>query len=160
MSSPTKPVQNILELDPRGRVVATVKNNWLATRDSAYKYVKRGPVNWAAFDFEKYPRAVAILIDEADIFSRHEDAGTQQMLLSMEIMAALPPEEKEEMDDGLLDQMYRDTRKVLTELFEAKAEDVNMPIAIRQQAGTDRAVETHDATIGVQGLIAMLRIDF
>lgn len=160
MSDPTKPNQKILDLDPRGRVVQTLKNSWLATRDGAYKYVKRGPVNWAAFDFEKWPRAVAILIDESDIFSRHDEAGTQEMLLSMEIMALLPDEAKEDMDDGLLDEMYRDLRKVLTELFDAKAEDVNMPIAIQQRARSDRAVETHDATMGVQGLIAMIKIDF
>lgn len=158
MSSETQP-EDALVFSPRGNVLNLAKQLWLSIRSNSYKFVHRGPVNWATFPFEQYPRAVAILCDEADIFATSEQAGTTNMLMAFEIFAKLPEDISKELDDHLLDEFFLDTQKVLRDMISAK-DPSDTPIVMRIPKNGARAVETHDANLGVQGLIVNIRLDY
>ena len=170
MGSPLKPYSEaeIAGLEPRSQVLAYLKNNWLAVRNGVYSFVKRGPVNWSAFPFDRHPRAVSINVDESDLYSRAQEAGTQTMILSMEIMAQMETAGGKdgspwdaEFDDGLLDQMFTDTKKVVNAVLDTRSPlDPSMPVAIRRHERSDRSVEAQNVNWGVQGLIITLRLDY
>jgi len=142
-------------LSSRGQVVQQLRNLCLKVGNSRYKFVKRGPVNWAAFDWAKYESAIAILIDDSMVFPNAK--GISTMTLSLEIFARLQGF-PEEIDDGLMDKFYADAKQVLTELMQSK-NSKGQPFVLRRHPG-DNAIESHDSDLGVQGLIVTMIIDY
>lgn len=133
----------------------TLKNIWLEQRGGAYRTVKRSAVNWAAFDFEgKGPRAVAIMLDETALFRKK---GFFEAILSFEVFARLP-DDSDEINEELMDEIYED---VLQVLVKAKASLNGSGFPLIGFIDPDgKAIETHDATKRVQGLVVFLQIKF
>lgn len=140
----------------RRRMTSTLSNLFLNERASAYKFVHRGPINWPAFDFAQFPRAVAILVDDCRLF---RSRGWIQATVSIEMLAALPTQSGSAIDDGLMDEFYEDAINVLNKLA-ASVDESGNPIIGRLHFDTGVAIETHDATKGVQGLVVSIGVDF
>lgn len=155
-------VENEEKLSPRRHVTRVAKELWKQQRQTAYRKVKRGPINWALFPFDKFDRAVAILVDESDLFS-NPLTGVKTMTMTFEIFAKIREvEETDDMDDGLLDEFYDDVRDVVVGMEKATYSDGKTPVILdrKKGAGQSLAVEAHDTDLGVQGLIASVRLDY
>lgn len=121
-----------------------------------YDFVHRGPVNWASFPFEQHKRAVAICVDTSSVFD--DKRGMNEMVLGIEIFAAMP-KQTSAIDDGLLDDLLDDTRSILLDLMQARGQNGD-PLVFKRHPGSDTAVEAHDATKCVQGLVVNLRLTY
>ena len=148
--------QPLADASTRRVLTTTLKAIWSEQRANAYRKVHRGPINWTSFNFETYPRAVAILLDEVQLFRITQ--GFIRATLSMEIMCRLP-DQPEEIDDGLMDDLYEDVEQVIKKLS-VSVDDEGNPVIAFINRETANVIETHDATRGVQGLVVLMEVDF
>lgn len=134
----------------------TLQNIWLEQRGNTYRTAHRGPINWATFDFESSPRAVAILLDECSLF--RDKRGFIRAVLSFEVFAQLN-DQPEEIDDGLMDELYEDIQQVMRKT-QSLTDAAGNPLIAKLDTQSANAIETHDATRSVQGLVATMQIEF
>lgn len=134
----------------------TLKELCKKLRGGSY-FVKRGPINWAEFPFEKYPRAIAILVDDQTFIS---STGIQKASMSIEVAGSMPsPKDNPEVDDGLLDEFFEDVSLVLLSLREAKQGRGEDPVVFDVTADAT-ATEFHDSTLKVQGIMVFFRVQY
>jgi len=132
----------------------TLTTRWSEVRGGSY-YVKRGAISWPSFDFERRPRAVAIMADEL-LFLRAE----APMDVSFEVAASMPgPTEDPQIDEGLIDELADDTEWVVRKLIEA-VDTQGDCVALRVAEQDARIIEWHDPTIRVQGIVAFFQVTF
>jgi len=137
----------------RQLVVDRLRSFWSKLRNGRY-YVRRGAINWAAFDFGKHRFAVAILVDDCTLFGRPFNT----MTLAFEVFTVLPTS-PEDMDDKVLDEFFEDVRDAVRDLQIAKNSQGDA-LVTKYDASAENAIESHDADKGVQGLVASVRFDF
>lgn len=127
-----------------------------ALRGGSY-FIKRGPINWAEFPFDRYPRAISILVDEQSFISNN---GIQRAQMSIEVAGAMPsPKDNPEVDDGLLDEFFEDVSIVLLNLREAKQGKGQDPVVFDVSSDAT-ATEFHDSTLKVQGIMVFFRVQY
>lgn len=110
-------------------------------------------MNWASVDWAKYKRGVAILCDDSTLFPNEK--GIHSMTVSIEAFTKLPSS-VEEIDESVMDQFYEDAHSVLVQLTQQKID--GQPVIFRRFG--DNVVEAHDASLGVQGVVITISLDF
>jgi hypothetical protein len=143
----------------RSKLTKFLQDQFLLVSNSRYKFVKRGPVDWRNFPFDQYERAVSILVDRNTFQS--DARGMNTMDLAIEMFAKLPSEvDPANIDDGLMDDFYEDAQHVmkLADEFKEKIKHEEYPLLFRRDQGV--AVESHDATLKVQGLIVNMTVTY
>lgn len=114
-------------------------------------HARRGAVNWAAFDFDAHPHAIAVVFDEVSLFP---DARAMFRIdATLEIFTRFGGEDAPpSIDDAAMDELHEDARWILEQLFTRPAQDGDRA-ALGMSTINVKAVETHDADLRVQGLI-------
>lgn len=124
-------------------------------RQGSY-FVHRGPLNWAKFNFETYPRALTILVDESNPFAPQ----FQNMSISFEMFCRMPEEVSKDLtDDSVLDELVEDAQWILSELTRSVNGDGDN-LVLKLDSKTSTALEVHDADLGVQGIIILFNLTF
>lgn len=133
-----------------------------AEREIKYKVV-RGAVNWAAWDFTNHPLGISVHCDDAS-FLRGE--GEDEATLTLEMMQRLP-DDVNEIQDDVLDDLVDDAAEIFDALEDAKieeedfadSEDMN-PAVIKMDRTRDSATEVSDVSRHVQGIIATVFVEY
>lgn len=137
----------------RSKLINVVKELCKKERGGSY-HVHRGPINWAAFDFTKYPRAISILLDETAFMRDFNPA-----ILTLEVMTTMP--EGGEIDDTKIDEIHDDLESIFQKLLQSRdPDDATAPIVWRLVHNSDNAIEVSDVQLKVQGVIASVRLDY
>lgn len=136
-------------MSARATFLAEMKRECKAARNGRY-FVKRGVINWSSFSFEAHPFAVAIVVDDCS-FANTE--GFQEMRVSLEAAARIPDElEQPEIDDPTLDELFEDFEAVIQRVGK-KLDPKGDSVLLRFDARTAKAVEFHDTSLRVQGVV-------
>lgn len=136
----------------------TIKDLCKEVRGGAY-YVKRGVIDWRSHDFDQIPKAIAIGADEFPLFGRGDGNGFKDADLSLEVFTKLPKTgDPVGIDDGLLDELMDDMWWVITELLKKRQGD--FPVVFNVVKARVKAVESHDVTLGVQGIVVFLPVSY
>ncbi len=116
--------------------------------------VHRGPINWAGWDFDRHPRAIAIMHDEGSLLGNA--AGMRTGNFAVEIFARNPRKSDSvppEIDDDLFDQLHDDASWIVRQLEKSQNSEGDS-VVFRIDAAGARVLESHDAELGVQGVVA------
>jgi hypothetical protein len=132
-----------------------IRDEFKRVHGGRYKFVKRGPVVWAKHDFQAFPFAVCFMFDECDLFP--DENGKSVAIVGFELMAAISGND---IDDGLLDEMFFDVRHVIRVASSSIDEESQMPLITRRFRDLNKAVEVSDSDRGVQGLVTNVKIEF
>ena len=131
----------------------SVRDLWSTVRGGTY-YTRRGPIWWAGFPFDAYPRACSIQVSEEAPFAQ---INTAQIVF--EVAASLRPETVETLgiDDGLLDEFKDDAAWVAIE-WSKKLNSLGDSLLIHADLNRARVVEFYDADLRVQGISFFVRV--
>lgn len=151
---PAEPVHIKSDWDPREKAVGALTNILLSWRGGAYKFVHRGAVNWMEFDWQKYPLAASIFVDESALW--RVGIGLP-LTISLEVGAYLP-DNQEELDASMADTLYRDARGVFEELLSASDPSGNSYV-LKADRRVASAQEWMDATRNVQGIVVTVPVE-
>lgn len=153
------------DLTPRAVLLQALREEAGKLRNGAY-YAKRGAINWVTFPFEKYGRAIAIMMDDADLF-RKRQSGFKGGSISIEIFAAMPEvkdEDRVEIDDTLMDEIIEDAEGLVSYLETARVtvttSDGTVPVAYKVDSDAASYLEAHDASMKVQGIVVQFSVTF
>jgi hypothetical protein len=139
---------------PRAVAMEKIRDLASKVRNGSY-FVKRGPIDWAAFPFSDYPRAIAIMIDSATFVKM---SGQNEAQVALEMFLAVPESSaRPQIDDGLMDELIADAESIVLELMRAK-DSADFPVVFRLSQETASFVEAHDMDMGVQGIIVNFTI--
>lgn len=118
-------------------------------------FVKRGPIDWAVFNFDAHDRAIAVLLDDHSFLGDINDAS-----ISFEIAGRMiQPEKSPDLDDGLLDEMIDDAEWIIRSLIDSD-DSKGDPVILKANLLDARIVEFHDVQLRVQGIIAFIEVSF
>ena len=127
-------------------------------RNDVY-FVKRGAINWTTHDFDQDPRAVAVMIDDFQLFGK-TNSGMKTANLSIEMFAKMPQRDgKPEIDDALQDELVDDAEALLRHLQTARDGGDN-PVVFKLDLESARVIEAHDIEIQVQGAVVQFAITY
>ena len=137
-------------MSSRSDLIAATIAAWSQVRQGAYR-VRRGPVNWAAWSFSRWPLGVSLCFhDEAFMRPDGFNAGT----VEWQILGRTPERnadgEQLEVDEKLMDQIHEDAKEAMRILRAARNQDDD---SVLLKVGTADAeiLDTWDMTLGVQG---------
>lgn len=137
-------------MSSRSNLIAATIAAWSQVRQGAYR-VRRGPVNWEAWSFSRWPRGVSLCFhDEAFMRPDGFNAGTVEWQVLAQIPNRRADGEQLEVDDELMDQIHADAKEALRLLCAAKDSEDD---SVLLKAGTKDAeiLDTWDLTLGAQG---------
>jgi len=140
------------------RKVALDKTKEIAkvVRSGAY-FVKRGAINWTTWGWDKYPRAISIQLDDTTLFQIN---GINEGTLTLEMFARMKTsKEVPEIEDAIMDELLQDAEEILVGLMDAKDSSGNAVI-LKLDENTARAVESHDTTLRVQGIVVTVSVSY
>lgn len=129
---------------------------WRATRNSEY-FVIRGAPEWASWDWNARPLAVAIIIPEFPLFRPNGVA-----VVTFEVMQRAPnwQAELKDVDDSALDDLWDDVSEVITKLLaETREADSTVPLVLRVNENTPGLEAANVDQVGVQGLTCSIVIE-
>jgi hypothetical protein len=143
---------------PRRTVLETLRDAARIIRNSVY-FAKRGAINWTVHNFEKHPRAIAVMQDDAQLFG-DQKSGMKFANMSLEMFARMPERlEVPEIDDVLMDEMIDDAYELLRGLITAR--DVNDdPVVFKLDQASARVIESHDVDLKVQGIVVSFSVTY
>lgn len=143
-----------------GRTIFMRALREVAQQLSGGKYfVKRGYINWATWNFDGYPRALSIMLDEHQFLTTD---GTTEATVSFEcFMRVDTSPEVMEIDDASLEEIITYLASILDQLEQERMrEDPAYPVAFSIKRNSARAVEAHDAEMRIQGVTATFEVKF
>lgn len=118
-------------------------------------FVKRGPIDWSSHNYDENQRAISILLDDHSFLKDINDAS-----ISLEFGGQmLRPDERPDMDDGLLDEMIDDAEWIIRSLI-GSTNSQGDNIILQAKIKDARIVEFHDAQLRVQGIVAFFEVNF
>lgn len=137
---------------PRHVLLETIKTAAKKVRNGAY-FVKRGPIDFIAFPFAKYPRAIAVSVDSQTFLPPN---GLYDAELSLTFAAEIPENPEDPgIDDGLMDQ-FTDDAEVIAHSLPSSVDIQGDAVALKV---VGRSVEEfHDLDMRVQGVIVHLNV--
>lgn len=139
-------------MSARSDALNKLKEIFKTLHNSRY-YVKRGVVAWAGFDFQKYAHAVSIQVDEIAPWM-----PMPTMSLSIEMATLIPEMSTDpEIDDTTNEDMIDDCIEALNAWERLKMQNGD-PYIIKMERLGVRAIEFHDATLRVQGIILTVNV--
>lgn len=107
----------------RMKIIGAIKD---ACKLSGAYEVRRGRINWLKFPFDKYPRAISIMIPEEDL-----TVEPTQATVSLEMMARMPDHSQDSVDDEILDQMRQDAWDIMKSLVPLKDGNDSLFLAVQ-----------------------------
>lgn len=127
---------------------------WRAVHNKRY-YVKRGAINWTSHLWDKHPFAVSVGLDDST-FLRPQNHAT----VSFEIFTKLkdPSDAVNGYDEVSQDDLLDDAVQVIQGL--SQAVDANGDFIADVLPMSDNAIEAHDTSLGVQGLVINFQVGF
>ena len=134
-------------------LLTKLRELWAERAPTAYR-VRRGAVNWSAFDFKQHPRGVAIILEESPLLPQ---PGNNRATIGFEVFAAMHTGEAENLDDGVLEELRDDARAVIGGIAEWVVDgrpqcDVDLNSAVVDEA--------YDLRRGVQGILVSFDVLF
>lgn len=148
-----------LVVSQRTRVLALLIDLCKAAGGGRY-FVRRGPINWAEFDFSRYQAGIAILTPEFTLL------GTQlnSITITLELVQRIPEADRGYMEtDGLNDQeiegLVEDARIILLSLNAAK--DAQGSVAVLRIV--DNRIEGQEMSnldFSVQGVMVTFTVEY
>ena len=133
-------------------VIDTMREACEGLRGRSY-YVRRGAINWTSFPFDKNPKAIAIMVDEATLLRQMND-----LRVTLEFACSLP-EDPAMVSDALLDEFMEDFQRFSEILVKAMDSNGDAVIHSLDQSGVI-AVEFSDSSLQVQGLSVSFRVSY
>ncbi len=142
---------------PRRVVMESLRDLARAQRSGAY-FVKRGDIVWATFPFDRFPRAMALMVD---VMSCAPTEGeTHTAIIRIDAAAQIPDRtDPPEIDDGIHDELIDDVECVIYGLGPLK-DDRGDTVAYRIDPEKSGIREFHDAGLRVQGIHAQFTVKF
>lgn len=135
----------------RSAMAQRMLDAWRQVRNGRY-WVRRGAVNWAAFDFSKNPFAVAVMIDEATFMRPINDAT-----VTFEVFTRIPEQGGDPLlDDEEIEKLVDDAVEVI---LLGSAFDQG-PFRYEPLENSARVVECSDSSLGVQGVVISFDVKF
>ena len=143
---------------PRRVLLETLTSSCEELRNGIYT-VKRTPINWTSWNFNEFPRGIAILQDQGSLFPSASTGGMRPSLLSIEIFAKLP-EASEVLgtDEAVSEELLDDVEDVLYELVAASYQ--GEPVVFNLNLPSVNYTEHHDAHVGVQGFVFTFQVTY
>lgn len=141
----------------RCQVMAELKRLAGVARNGRY-FVKRGAINWAAFDFEKHGPAIAVMMDDTTLL-RPDGNEFNRANLALEVFAPMPDGSDPGIDDGLLDELLEDAESIICDVNKATTSD-GQPLAFDIVTGSASAKESSDVDQRVQGVVCQFTIRY
>lgn len=130
----------------------------ISEREGEGTFVKRGGINWLTLDWDKHPRALAIMIDDSSLWPGVQ--GFRDGNLSFEYFARMPSQEgNPEIDDDLQDELVEDVLWIASQILRETNRN-GQPLVTRVSRDAARIIEAHDVDLKVQGVIVTLNINF
>ena len=120
-------------------------------------FVKRGAILWASFPFTEHPFAVSIQVDEVKFLF---PTGMIPAAISIEVATRIEETQESipELDDDTIQALIDDTREALSAWLNARDTGGN-PFVLKLKTKEASAIEFHDPSILVQGIVVTLNID-
>lgn len=143
-------------IDRLQNVVNTLVEMASRVRGSRYR-VMEGPVNWAEWNFESHPFAMAVMVDDCTIAK----ATNQEANLAIEVLARFPiSSDGNPASTGTIEAEFRiDLGTMLAQLVSAV--DSNMAPVIYNLDRGARIEAVHDADQGkVIGAVLRFRVEY
>lgn len=148
-----------LVVSQRTRVLALLIDLCKAAGGGRY-FVRRGPINWAEFDFSRYQAGIAILTPEFTLL------GTQlnSITITLELVQRIPEADRGYMEtDGLNDQeiegLVEDARIILLSLNAAKDAQGSVTV-LRIVDNRIEGQEMSNLDFSVQGVMVTFTVEY
>jgi len=139
---------------PRQTLLARLKVLAQRSRSSAY-FVKRGPIDWAVFDFDVHHRAISILHAHGTFLPPD---GMHRSVIALEAAARFESgAPSPEIDDELQDELIEDLEEIVYLLQREKDERTDT-VAYNLGGGSVRGF--HDTGLHVQGVTAEFTVSY
>lgn len=143
----------------RTRVLSLLIDLCKQAGDGRY-FVRRGPVNWGEFDFERYPAGISILTPEFTLLGVQVNSIT----VTLELVQRIPQGER----------LYRETDGLNDEQIEGLVEDARIILlglkAAKDQGGdstvlriVDNRIEGQEMTnldFSIQGVMVTFTVEY
>lgn len=140
---------------PLGTVVSEIRK--LTAKLGRKYFFKRGPIDYTAWPFERYPWTLSMQIDESGMFKDINDA-VLTFELSTRIADAPGDDDIQSIDDGIQDEMRGHLYYLITEMRKLVAESGD-PLIIGMNH-TQPVTEFHDTSLRIQGISYTFNIGY
>lgn len=142
-------------MSSRQVMLETIKNELSKVRLARY-YVRRGPIDWATFDFTKNPFAMSLSLAETTFMTPD---GVNRGIVSIECFARMPElkDKPTEFSDATLDEMLADIEFAIRRSLQTKIKGDNV---LFLADGQSLAIEVSDAELKVQGVVVDIEVKF
>jgi hypothetical protein len=147
----------------RGEILSAIVDSWRLQSQGRY-FVRRGPIDWLHFDFVSRPYAVAVVVEASALPIPGSFLGQgevfRKLTVSFEIFQKMPESgEQPELSEEVQEQLENDAVAVIADLHTRTASDGSK--LIDGIENPDNAMsDWSDATIGVQGIVASIPINY
>jgi len=143
----------------RTRVLAQIINLCKTVGGGRY-FVRRGPVNWAEFDFNRYSAGISILTPEFTLLG----AQVNSITVTLELVQRLPDGERLYLDtDGLNDEeiegLVEDARIILIGLKSAK-DSTGDSTVLRVVDNRIEGQEMANLDFSIQGVMVTFTLEY
>lgn len=150
------------------RVACLVKLLQLARKIHQRRYyVRRGPINWSAFAFERYPFGIAILTPEFSLLG--DEHGMDGATITLELVQRMPDEtlDRDQQRDGLddigLESLVTDAHDLIGQLERSQYPNNDFVCTLLRPSAAEPQVSAQEMTSedwGIQGIQATFSVRF
>lgn len=151
----------VLNGTPRSNLFAALRYQAQLTRGGRYT-VKRGAVNWAAWDFARSPYGIAICHDQGFIFGSGGKAGGRRGTVTLEMatpMRGAADKQEDGIEDLVLDELLEDAARII-DAVAGMSDSWGNPLLLGFMRSSATFMEYHDAARLVQGIVAEFEVDY
>ena len=147
----------------RTRILKKLVDLCRAERAGAY-YVRRGPINWAEFSWDRHAQAMAIITPEFTIMQPIR----QEMTIQMEVAQSMPDEKVDEdesvgggFNDNEIEGLVFDTEQILRQFMESKDTLVTTDdLLLNLDILNVEVQEMSSADFSIQGIVVTFTIQY
>lgn len=133
--------------------MAFLKDACQSMRSRRY-FVRRGAIDWGAWDFDAHPHAVALMMDDTTFMGDFK-VGT----VSLEMFVRMQSSDEPTIDDSVMDELIHDAATAFEKLAVAKVPGTmdNICTLVKD---SDVIIESSDAAKKVHGIIATIKVKY
>ena len=143
-------------LSPKRGILENMKLFWEEVSGNIY-FAKRGPIDFTTYDFNKKPRACAIMVDNY-VLRGNESSGKSDMDMSFEIFTSIDDRiDPAQLQDTTLEDLEDDVNEVFDRLVEAKYPGGDNLVFSLSKVNS---VEAHDIHFRLQGIVVTFSVEF
>ena len=124
--------------------------------DNQKYFVKRGGLDWTAFNF---PKKYAVAVRVPENFPPEAESGLRETTLELTVVTQID-QSKEEADDAVLDQMEDDMLVAMAALVQDSYAEGNDKLSYLTQCEFLGSVELNGGDYGIQGWYLTFRVQF